>query len=137
MINATQLRWMSTWLLVGWLLVFSVVVLSLIPPIPSDTVPLFILPYADKIAHFIAYFTLMSWFTQIYRESSQRIYFAWGFLFLGIMIEILQGLSGLREEDWKDVVANSSGILCAYLLSKTAFSRLFVWIENKMASHYC
>lgn len=128
-----QLRWVNKWLLIGWLLVFAVVVLSLIPPISSDTVPLFALPYGDKIAHCIAYFALMGWFAQIYHLPCQRIYFAIGFLLLGIFIEILQGLGGVREDDWRDVIANSSGVISAYLLSKTRFSRILLWIENKFS----
>jgi len=127
-----RLRWVNRWLLIGWLLVFAVVILSLIPPITADTVPLFVLPHGDKIAHFIAYFVLMGWFVQIYYNNSQRIYFAFGFLLLGITIEVLQELGGMRESDWYDIVANSSGVLFAYLLSKTSFANMLLWIEKKL-----
>ncbi len=127
-----RLRWINKWLLIGWLLVFAVVILSLIPPVSADIIPLFLLTYKDKIAHFIAYFVLMGWFVQIYHDHSQRIYFAFGFLLLGITIEILQGLGGIRESDWRDVVANSSGIIFAYLLSKTSFANMLIWIEKKL-----
>ncbi len=103
-------RFKKIWLGIGWSLVIAVIVLSLIPPPPMiQTVN-----YGDKIEHIIAYFVLMWWFAQIYLMPRQRLQYMIGFLLLGAGLEILQGLGGIRQADWVDMVANSVGVLLAW-----------------------
>jgi len=118
------------WLAIGWFLVFAIIASSLMPPSPPSE-SLFKLPYADKIIHCGAYFILMGWFTQIYHAPSIRWRLAIGFLLLGIVLEILQALSGLRHGDIADVIANSIGILLSWLLAThTSFADLLMKFEQ-------
>jgi glycopeptide antibiotics resistance protein len=124
------LHFKKWWLGIGWLLVIIVITLSLMPPTPTSD-SLFEIPYADKIVHFFAYFILMGWFVQIYHVPSIRWRLAIGWLFLGIGLEILQSMSGIRHGDVTDVIANSLGILLSWLLaSKTHFAYLLVELER-------
>ncbi len=110
-------RFKKIWLGIGWSLVIAVIVLSLIPPPPMmQTVD-----YGDKIEHIFAYFVLMWWFTQIYHTPRQRLQYMIGFLLLGAGLEILQGLGGIRQADWVDMVANSVGVLLAWQLTNKQY----------------
>ena len=85
----------------------------------------------DKIAHFIAYFTLMAWFSQVYHTHLQRLYCIIGFYLLGIILEMAQKLGGIRHADLMDVIANVSGILLAWQLTKSKFNTILVKFEEK------
>jgi VanZ family protein len=113
-----KLKWKILWLACGWSLIGLVVTLSLIPPPPPST-PFINLPYIDKLGHFLAYATLMGWFIQLYHSSHKRVQYVIGFIALGISLEILQGIGGIRHADWQDAVANSVGVLFAWRLGKT------------------
>ncbi len=130
-----SLRLTKLWLSIGWSLVIAVIVLSLIPPPPPDDYSLlglpFQLPHGDKVGHIVTYFILMGWFIQIYHTPQRRWHYMIGFLFLGIFLEILQGLGGTRTADWRDVIANSVGILIAWQLAKTSFAHILVYLESK------
>jgi glycopeptide antibiotics resistance protein len=124
------LHFKKWWLGIGWFLVIVVIALSLMPPTPTGD-SLFEIPYADKIVHFFTYFILMGWFAQIYHVPSIRWRLAISWLFLGIGLEILQSMSGVRHGDVTDIIANSLGILLSWLLaSKTHFAYLLVELER-------
>ncbi|RKZ40125.1 MAG: VanZ family protein [Gammaproteobacteria bacterium] len=112
---SSRLGLKKLWVGIGWLLVIAVIVLSLIPspPLMMQTID-----YGDKIGHLIAYFVLMGWFALVYHMPRQRFWYMIGFLLLGGVLEILQGLSGIRHADWMDIVANSIGVLLAWQLTK-------------------
>lgn len=131
--SSPSLRFMKLWLGIGWTLIIAVIVASLMPPTPINEV-LFNLPHGDKVGHFMAYLILMGWFAQIYHDPRHRFRYMIGFLLLGVILEILQGLSGLREADWKDIVANSLGVLLAWQLAKTHLAYLLISIEHKFCS---
>lgn len=131
------LRLAKLWISLGWLGIIIVMVLSLIPPLPapepSSWLWSLIWLYADKITHFITYFTLMGWFSQIYHSAYHRGLYLLGLSLLGVLLEILQGLGGIRTTDWRDVVSNFMGILLAWQLAKTNLAYLLVRLEAK----YC
>jgi len=120
------LRFKTLWLSIGISLIITVIALSLMaPPIDMmDALP------NDKFGHFIAYFALMGWFAQIYHTNKQRWLYLIGFLILGLSLEILQGLGGFRHADWVDMLANSAGIVSAFLLTKTKLAYILVYIES-------
>lgn len=120
------LRYKTLWLSIGISLVITVIVLSLIAP-PKDMMET--LPN-DKLGHFIAYFVLMGWFAQIYHTTKQRRLYLIGFLILGLLLEILQGLGGVRHADWIDMLANSAGVISAFLLTKTRLAYILLYIES-------
>jgi VanZ family protein len=90
------------WIAIGWLLVLTVIYLSLTPKPPQTGVT-----FGDKIGHFAAYASLMFWWHQVDRNV-YRI--ALTFVLMGLSIEILQSLSGFREGDIFDMAANTVGV---------------------------
>ena len=120
------LRYKTLWLSIGISLIITVITLSLMAP-PTDIMDT--LPN-DKFGHFIAYFTLMGWFAQIYHTNKQRYLYLIGFLLLGLSLEILQGLGGVRQADSLDMLANTAGIVSAFLLTKTKLAYILVYIES-------
>jgi len=124
------LHFKKWWLAIGWFLVFAIITSSLMPPSPSSE-SLFKLPYADKIIHCCAYFILMGWFAQIYHAPSIRWRLAIACLLLGVILEIIQALSGLRHGDIGDIIANGVGILLSGLLvTYTGFAGLLIKFEQ-------
>ncbi len=98
------------WLAFGWLWVIVVLWLSLTPVPPQPLT----FEYSDKFEHASAYLFLMSWFAAIYRGRS-RIVSAVSLAAMGVLVEILQGMSGYRYFEYADMVANGSGVLLAWL----------------------
>lgn len=107
--------------------IFSIIValiilfLSLTGSDTFDKVPLFNIPYLDKIVHFLMYSGFMS---VIILENRNRLagireLFITALIpfMYGILMEILQAtLTVSRSGSIYDVFANSTGILCAILL---------------------
>lgn len=121
------LRYKTLWLSIGMSLIITVIALSLMAP-PTDIMDA--LPN-DKFGHFIAYFALMGWFAQIYHTNKQRWLYLIAFLILGLLLEILQGLGGVRHGDWVDMLANSAGVVSAFVLTKTKLAYILLYIENQ------
>ena len=121
-----MLKYRRAWLVAGMLLVGLVVYLSLIPHPPE---PLSF-PQSDKLEHGFAYASLSLWFCQLYLRGRQRIAVVVALVTLGVVIEILQGLSGYRYFEYADMLANSVGVLLGVLLARTPLGRVFVLIES-------
>lgn len=110
----------SLYLSIGWALVLGIVALSLWPDL---SVPDVGVSWNDKLGHFSAYLVLMLWFAQPYpRPRHLRIGFR--LVALGILIEILQWLSGYRYFELADISANTSGVLTGWLLTGTRLGRV-------------
>ncbi len=60
----------------------------------------------------------MFWFSQIYLSGKLRAVHAAVFLAMGIGLEVLQGLSGLRQYEVLDMLANAAGVLCGWLAAR-------------------
>lgn len=114
------------WLAGGWLLLGLVLYLSLMPSPPE---PLSF-PHADKLEHGLAYVALALWFCQIYLRRPSRIIVVVSLIAMGVAVEFIQGWSGYRYFDVRDMLANSLGALLGYGLAHTALGRLFVLIES-------
>jgi len=122
----SPLRFEKFWISIGLSLVLLVILLSLTSlPMPSVN-------YGDKAGHVLAYFVLMGWFAQIYHAPQSRFYYMIGFLLLGGLLEILQGLSGTRFAEWSDMLANTIGVLLAWQLTKNRFAYALVYVEQKL-----
>jgi len=132
------LHFRKLWLGVGWGLVIGVILLSLMPPPPfpeiDDSFLSFLfaspLPHSDKLEHLVAYFILMGWFAQIYHTPRHRLSYLIGFILLGILLEILQGLGGVRTADWTDGMANSLGVGLAWQATQNRLRYLLVHLES-------
>ena len=110
--------------------------------LPSDDLPLNILVVSDKFIHASIYFGLTlllvialiyQYKTQIIESVLQRSYLVsaiWAFVF-GLLIEVAQEKMNIgRFGDWKDIVANSFGIVIVYpfvimMQSRDVFNRVF------------
>ena len=80
--------------------------------------------YTDKLIHFVSYFILVGWFVQLYQQRSSRLLILLSAILLGMVIELLQGMTAYRSFDFIDELANSIGACCAFLLAKTNFASL-------------
>lgn len=86
---------------------------------------------SDKIAHFIAYFTLsLAWFFALKfhtKSKREKLILTLSLISYGILIEVMQDrLTTYRSGDFYDVIANSTGILLATIL----FKRINIWFNN-------
>ena len=81
----------------------------------------------DKIAHLIAFFTLVVLADFSYTPSSNKISKTFWLLLFGLLIEIAQYYTSWRSADWKDLLADFIGILIYWplspLIQKLAFWR--------------
>lgn len=124
-----RLKYHRLWLAIGFVLVGALLVLSLIPdpPKPLD------FDWADKLEHFAAYALLMAWFMLIYQERAVRARIAAALVFLGFIIEVLQGMSGARFFDYTDAFANAFGVVLALWLVRPPLSRMLWVFEQRFA----
>jgi VanZ family protein len=65
----------------------------------------------DKLGHFAVYGVLMFWFAQLY---ARRMFYAAGFIALGIALEFAQGSLGYRSFELYDMLANALGVLAGW-----------------------
>jgi len=114
----------------GWGMVMTIIILSLIPP---QLTHMPAVEHIDKVGHFIAYFSLMAWFAQIYHTSQQRFYCVLGFVLLGLGLEILQGLTSTREASWLDLLTNIIGIALAWQITRK-HSYILVILEQQLGN---
>ena len=111
------------WLLLGWGMVFSVFVLSLIP-LNID------LGNSDKIAHFTAYGSMTFWFALLFRGRLRQLAIAIAFAAMGVGIEFLQRMTGYRTFDVADMVANGIGAALGWGLAQTPLGNALDWAER-------
>jgi len=52
----------------------------------------------------------MFWFCQLYPKARTRVYYAAGFIALGVGMEFLQGMTDYRTFEVLDMVANTIGV---------------------------
>ena len=106
-----ELRYRRTWIALVWLLAALIIVASLVPN-EEIAGP----PGLDKLEHFAAYFTLTTLCAGIVARAS----IPWiivGVILLGLSMEAAQALfTESRTADWADVLANTTGVLLAWLL---------------------
>lgn len=94
------------YLAAGWAWAAAIVWLSLTPSQPTIDVT-----HGDKAGHFFAYAVLMFWFAQLY---TRRVFFAVGFVAMGIALEFAQDATGYRSFDLGDMAANALGVLAGW-----------------------
>ena len=121
-----QLKYIRFWLGGGWLLVFTAMVMSVLPGLPTFTVQ-----YSDKIFHATTYFVLMAWFSGIYLRSRFWL-IALALALLGVALEFLQTLFPYRFFDRWDIAANVSGVAIAWLVAVRGMSDWCQMIERRI-----
>ncbi len=112
-------------LLAALLISFIVALLSLIN---SNAIKTPSIGVSDKFLHGLAYTGLMwSWlFVFRNKKTTQvKLFLFLGLLIFGIILEFLQGeLTATRTADWKDALANTTGLLLG-LISFSFLYKLF------------
>lgn len=123
--NPHRFRRPRLWHGIGWLLIVSIITLSLTPPLllPDIGAP----SWSDKLGHFIAYCTLSAWYIQLVDSRGALGIHLLVFLLLGASMEILQSFSATRMADWRDLLANTAGIGCGSLLW---FTPARFWLQH-------
>lgn len=93
---------------VFWVLVLATLWLSLMPAerIPST------FHFWDKAQHALGFAALAYFGLTGYARQARRVVL--GLVVFGIVIEVLQHLSGWRHGDWLDWVADCAGLLIGY-----------------------
>ena len=100
------LRHPRFWLVLGWIFVALATLASIVPPQNLPTPP----SLNDKVEHIVGYALLALWFAGIYPRS-RYLLIAGSLLAMGLAIEWVQGAMHVgRSADWRDVIANITGI---------------------------
>jgi VanZ family protein len=122
------LRFPRLWSALGWLLVASVIVGSLVPGQALQVVNT-----NDKVMHAGAYFVLMVWFAGFYRHAAYPV-IATVLLILGLALDLLQLLTDTRSFDWFDVIFNSAGVIAGFVLSTLVLGGWCQRVEQRLLS---
>jgi len=100
-----ELRWRRTWLALGALWLFVMLVVCLMPQRPGQSVA-----GLDKAQHFLSWALVTVWWASLL-ERRAYAWLAAAMLAFGIGIEFAQDWMALgRQADWRDVVANACGV---------------------------
>jgi VanZ family protein len=118
------------WMILGFVLVASVIVSSLVPGGASIK-----MPGGDKLAHASAYLVLMVWFAGLQPRRAWR-WVAIALLLMGLGLEFAQAAMHLhRTADARDVVANAAGVGFGLVLAAAGAAtwayRLETWLVRK------
>jgi hypothetical protein len=113
------------WLLGGIGILLLLWTLSLIPQPPT-----FGVRNEDKVFHAIAYGGTMWWWGQYWPRFGQRLRLAIVFALMGIAVEFVQGWTGWRTFDTRDMVANGLGVLLGWALLLTPAGRLLAGLAT-------
>ena len=124
-----MLRYFSLWASIGWLLVMITCYLSLIPNPPGIDIEL---QHLDKLGHFFTYFVLMFWFSQLYKTAILRAGYILFFIAIGVALEVIQGMGGVRFFEYADMLANSSGVLFAWFITRGKLRNVLLSFEQVM-----
>ena len=111
-------------LALGWLMVATVIVLSLVPI--ANQMPN--IKNGDKLGHFIAYFSLTAWFCFLYQKKWVKNLYAIGFIFLGGFLEILQHATAYRHFDIDDFHMNTVGVIFGFIFAAVMIQ--IDWVKN-------
>ena len=120
------LRFSGVWRFIAFLNIGIIIVLSVIPG-PEHIGDIFGL---DKILHIFAYGFTMFWCSICYPERKYILVFSSGLILMGIVLEIVQGLTGYRMLSVYDMTANSIGVFSGWVLARTRLSLLPSYIEK-------
>ncbi|NER18231.1 VanZ family protein [Spongiivirga citrea] len=126
-----MVRKIGYWLLaIGWTVLITYLSLTSFDELEDvDGIDFIDIPHSDKIGHFIFYFGCTTvWFLLLFKgiKLSNKVLkilavVAIGSFLYGVLIEILQAnVTTTRSGDWRDALANTTGILVAcFIISRS------------------
>jgi VanZ family protein len=103
---------------------------SLIPS-PPET---FTFTGGDKLIHLFAYFVMMLWFGLIYLPGRAYKNLGIGLIMMGLILELIQGVTSYRTLSYLDMLANALGVSLGWLLARTPLSCTPSQIESRLGS---
>ncbi len=127
MFNVSMINIDRIWFVTGCVLVVLTTFFSLIP-LQSQLMDF---KLSDKIEHLIVYMLLMLWFVQITRKGSY-MWLAMGFISMGVVLEIMQGLTSYRRFDYSDILANTNGVLIGWIMTKTRMANILNVFKKRL-----
>ena len=125
--QVVRLHFHQFWLFIGMCLVSMVIYLSLNTGEPSAVASFL----HDKLSHMLGYFGLMLWFLQLYSSRGKRWLVAGLLVMMGVMLEYLQGIGGVRTFEFEDMLANTLGVVIGWLIALMGADRILGWIERR------
>lgn len=120
-----KLNFKGLWLIVGLIYISAIFYFSL--RFVEYSKPKY--EHFDKVLHFNAYLFLMGYFTQIF-ERKNHFKLLMMFLLMGVSIEFLQLATGYRSFEFLDMIANTAGIICGGIITRTYFPELISKIDS-------
>ena len=114
------------WFGIVYALLALVALLSLLPAPDA-------LAGSDKLLHFLAYAGLSGLFSLLVCEARSLWWVALGLIGYGVLIELLQGLTGYRQMELYDMLANSAGVLAGMLLRLSPLPRIVRGLEARLS----
>ncbi len=109
----------------SYLCVLIYLTLTFSPPQGPD------IPFADKWEHFLGYGLLMGSFAQLWQTRRSRLQWAPVFILQGGLLELLQGLGGVRHAEWGDFFANATGVILGLGITWGRGGKLLFEIEKR------
>ena len=106
------LRLVGLWRAIGIALILLVIYQSL----NHDPIEVTVAE-GNMAGHFIAYGTLMLWFSQMHESTRGRLLCAAAFGLMGLGLEFAQGMTDYRTFDLIDAAANACGVVLGWLLA--------------------
>lgn len=121
-----SLRFLGVWRFIVFLNIGTVIYLSLMPA-PEQMGQFFGM---DKIMHILAYSFCMFWAGLCFKGKKNTVIFSTGLILMGIMLEIVQGMTGYRSMSIFDAAANSVGVFTGIMLGRTRLGMLLSYVEK-------
>ncbi len=123
------LRYSTVWSLLGWMLVFIVIAVSLLP---GPAVVYYSL--IDKIGHAFSYCLLMVWFAGLYTRR-WHVVIAFALVAQSAVLELIQARLPYRSFDTMDLLANTGGIAVGLTLSLLLLAGWCLRVEQRLKLH--
>ena len=123
------LRYSTVWSLLGWMLVFIVIAVSLLP---GPAVVYYSL--IDKIGHAFSYCLLMVWFAGLYTRR-WHVVIAFALVAQSAVLELVQAGLPYRSFDTMDLLANTGGIAVGLMLSLLVLAGWCLMVEKRLKLH--
>lgn len=113
------------WLVIGWILIAACLYVSLMPAVSLPQTGV-----SDKIEHGVVYTLLSLWFAGLYPRS-RYVFIGLGLFAMGVGIEFAQGAMHVgRQADYRDVIANTIGVIAGLLLALLWLGGWAEWIDG-------